>query len=194
MEETLNPKESLRLISETLRCTQENFAENSFGFKLWGWLIAIASFTTYFLLSQSLIEFPYLPFPVMAITGVFISIWHYRKKRSEDATQTYLNYYLNQMWLVLGVSFFITVFVSVQNNIQPFSYTLIIAGIGTMISGLVMKFRPMQAGGLAFLAAVIISVFVSDDIRPLVHGIAIVLGYLVPGYLLAASRRTDDVP
>jgi len=188
MDKAFDPNQSLQLISEILKKTQDSFSQNSFGFKLWGWLVSIASFITYVLISQTTVNQSYIAFPVCATIGIIASIWYYKKQRSISGTETYLNYYLNRMWLVLGFSFFLTVFISIQNDIQPFSYTLIIAGIGTTISGLTIKFRPLVMGGILFFLASASSVFISNELQPLLHGFAILAGYLVPGYLLSHQK------
>jgi hypothetical protein len=74
--------------------------------------------------------------------------------------------------------------VNVSQGKVPFTYTLLVAGIGTLVSGWVMKFRPLIVGGILFLLFAIASVYMADDFKLLAHGIAIVAGYLIPGYLL----------
>jgi hypothetical protein len=93
------------------------------------------------------------------------------------------------MWLVLGLSFFVVVFISVSQNHLPFTYTLIIAAIGTLASGLIMKFNPLIIGGTIFFVAAIASVYVADDYKVLLHGASIIFGYLIPGYLLKSSSK-----
>jgi uncharacterized membrane protein len=186
-EQTLSPQESLSLIAEAISRTKESFKENSFGFLLWGWLVSIASFAYFILLHYTSFEFFFIPFPILAIVGIVSTIVFLRKKNSER-TVSYLTYYFNRMWAVLGLGFIVIVFVNVVQGRMPFTYTLIIAGVGTLISGLVMKFSPLVIGGILFLASSILSVYVIDDFKPLLHGIAIVAGYLVPGYLLKNSK------
>lgn len=47
-----------------------------------------------------------------------------------------------------------------------------------------MKFKPFLFGGIAFLAASVVCVFVADEYKVLVHGIAVTVGYIIPGHML----------
>jgi len=186
-EHALGPKESLEIISDAILRTREDLKKNSYPLLLWGWLVASASFLFYVLASFTSFKYYFLPFPVFAVIGVLATIVHYRKNMM-PATQTYLQYFLGRLWMVLGVSFFLTVFVSIHQGLLPFAFTLIIAGIGTLVSGLTMKFKPLIWGGVLFFCASLACIFVADEIKVLVHGVAIISGYLVPGYLLKASN------
>jgi hypothetical protein len=186
-EKSLTPEESLELISGTIARTRENLQENSFGFLLWGWLIAIASFAFFLLHQYTSTPYYFLPFPVLAVTGIILTILYFRRKYF-GPTLGYTTYFLIRMWIVLGVSFIMVVFINVSQGKMPFTYTLLVAGIGTLVSGLVMKFSPMVTGGILLLGSSLISIYIPDDYKPLLHGIAITAGYLVPGYLLKKSK------
>jgi len=190
-EHTIDPVESLGIISDAILRTRENIKQNSYPFLLWGWLVASASFLFFILAKFTPFEYYFLPFPIFAAIGVVATIVFY-KKRLMPTTQTYLQYFLSRLWMILGLSFFLTVFVSVQQGLAPFAFTLIIAGIGTLVSGMIMKFRPLIWGGILFFVASIFCVFVANDLKVLVHGMAIVAGYIVPGYLLRGSNSQEN--
>jgi hypothetical protein len=190
-EKVLDPAESLRIISDAILRTRENIKQNSYPFLLWGWLVASASFLFYVLGHLLSFRYYFLPFPVFAAFGILSTILYYRK-RIMPATQTYLQFFLSRLWMILGLSFFLTVFVSIQLHLVPFTYTLIIAGIGTLVSGLTMKFTPLIWGGILFFFASIVCVFIPDEFKVLVHGFAIIAGYIIPGYLLRASTSQTN--
>jgi hypothetical protein len=182
-EKSLSPQDSLHVITDAISKTKENIRENSFYFLLWGWLVAIASFLSFLILRLTDFQFYIFPFPVLSSIGVLVTLVFYIKKKT-TTTQTYITYFLSRLWAVLSICFFIVVFVNVSQGKVPFTYTLLVAGIGTLVSGWVMKFRPLIVGGILFLLFAIASTYMADDFKLLVHGIAIVAGYLVPGYLL----------
>ncbi len=130
-----------------------------------------------------------LPFPILVVVGIVTSVIWYRRLREEAPTETYFGYFFNRMWLVLGISFVLVVFVSLSRGWTPFLYTLVVAGIGTLVSGLAMKFRPLVWGGVLFFAAAIAGVYLPNADLPLLNGVAMVGGYLIPGYLL---KRTHE--
>jgi hypothetical protein len=188
-ERTLLPQESLALIADAIRKTKENFRENSRFFLLWGWLIAAASLGFFLLRQYTETRFFFLPFPVLATAGIVTTLVWYRRQRAVSPTETYLGYFVNRLWLVVGLSFILVVYISVSRGWPPFLYTLIVAAIGTMVSGLAMKFRPLVWGGVLFFMAAVAGVYLPDAYLPLLTGLAMVGGYLVPGYLLKSAHE-----
>lgn len=182
-EKTLTPLESMEVIVKAIARTRDNIRANSFYFLLWGWLIAIASFTFFILAAFFKFRLHFVPFPILATLGGIITIVHYSRKRVVS-TETYVGHFLKCLWIVLGLSFMIVVFINVSHGQTPFTYTLLLAGIGTLTSGMVMKFRPLIFGGVIFLVASVASVYVDAEYKSLLQGVAVVAGYLVPGYLL----------
>jgi len=177
--------ESLQMITEVISKTKDNLREHSFPFLLWGWLIAAASFLFFCLHTYTSFNLYFLPFPILATAGIVVTIRFFAGHRF--VSETWLSYYLKRMWLVLGLAFILVVVINVIGHNPPFTYTLLIAGIGTMISGLVLRFRPLVFGGIVFLLSSVSSVVVADMYKPLLMGVAVVFGYLIPGYLLKRS-------
>ena len=185
-ENELNPLQSLQLITEVITKTKENFRGYSFLYLLWGWLIAIASFAFFILHQYTSFDLFFLPFPVLAGCGILITVLHYRSKRHD--TETWLSGYLKNLWLVLGISFILVVFINIVQQRPPFTYTLLIGGVGTLISGMSLRFRPLIFGGIIFfLFALLSGLFITGRYQPLLQGVAVVTGYLIPGYLLRRS-------
>jgi hypothetical protein len=185
-ESSLSPRESLDLIAGIINKTKENFKANSFYFLLWGWLISIASISFFLLHQYTGFRYYFLPFPVLSAGGIIISLLWFFKKTA--VPETYQVYFFSRLWLVLGISFILVVFISLSQKLLPFTYTLILAGIGTLVSGLNMRFRPLVVGGILFFLAAVSSVYVPDAYKPLLFGAVTVAGYLVPGYLLKFAK------
>ena len=186
-EPLLNPRESLALIMEIITLTRENLKQHSFIFLLWGWLLAVASIARFILESFTDVLYYFLPFPILAAVGAVVTILHYRPARKQQP-ETHLNDFIKKLWLVLSVGLIVCVFTSVYQGNVPFTYTMILAGIGTLLTGLVMKFNPLLFGGIWFLVSSVYSVFLPDEYKVLVHGMAIIIGFLIPGYLLKNAK------
>jgi hypothetical protein len=185
----LLPQESLALIAEAIQKTKENFRENSRFFMLWGWLIAVASIGFFLLHQYTETRFFFLPFPVLAAVGIVTTLLWFRQLKVKAPTETYLGYFFNRLWMVVGVSFILVVFVSLSRGWTPFLYTLVVAGIGTLVSGLAMRFRPLVWGGVLFFVAAVAGIYLPNAGLPLLNGLAVIGGYLIPGYLLKAAHE-----
>lgn len=182
-EKTLSPRESLDVILKAISSTKNSIRSNSFYFLLWGWLIAIASFGFFIMKFYFNAWFHFVLFPILAFIAGVITLVRYSRKRTVS-TESYVSHFLSRMWAVLGIAFIMSVFINVSHGEGPFTYTMMLAGIGTLVSGWVMKFRPLVFGGVLFLVGSLASVYVSLEYKALLQGIAVVAGYLVPGYLL----------
>ena len=64
--------------------------------------------------------------------------------------ETYLDRFLKYLWIVIGISFINIIFICSFLKVIPTSLILLLAGIGTLITGLTMKFKPLTIGGILF--------------------------------------------
>lgn len=187
----LNPTESLNLISEAIHKTKENIKGQSFYYIMWGWIITLASFSHYILASFTGFKMQYLPWLILIPLGWILSIAYGIKSEKVKPYESYFDSFLKYLWVVLGVSFIVAVFVSVSLRINPTTLVLLLAGIGTLVSGLTLKFKPLSIGGVFLFGFAVASLFVDKSLILLIHTIAVVVGYLIPAYLLKNS--SDNV-
>lgn len=185
----LSPQEGLALIQTVIARTREHYRHNSFYFMLWGWLISIASFSFFVLHHYTSFTGFFLPFPILVSIGIATSVGRYLREKGRQHTETYTDFFFSRLWMVLGIAFIVVVIVSLSQKLPPFLFALVIAGIGTLVSGMIMRFRPLILGGVLFFVAAIAGIFISNEFKPLVLTFAIIAGYLLPGYLLKASRN-----
>lgn len=185
----LNPKESLELIAETIAKTKENFKYQSFYYLIWGWLVAGASLSQYVLINFTEFEMNYLPWPILMSLGAIITIIYSIRLGRVSQTETYLGNFIKNLWIVLGISFIFMLFISIKLEFWPAPGVLLLAGIGTMVSGLTMKFKPLIFGGIIFAVFTIVTLYFRGPEQLILNAIAIIFGYLIPGYLLKYSKK-----
>lgn len=183
-ESILKPEEGLALIQQVIARTKAQYRHNSFYFMLWGWLISIASFSFFILHHYTSFAYFYLPFPVLSATGILASGVHYIRQREQRRAESYIDFFFSRLWMVLCMGFIVIVIVSISQRLPPFLFVLVIAGIGTLLSGMVMQFKPLILGGALFFTVAIAGIFVSNDFKPLLLALTILTGLLLPGYLL----------
>jgi hypothetical protein len=190
IEDKLDPLQNLKIILDVISKTKEDIKSYSFLYLLWGWLIATASFLFFTLHTFTSFKLFFIPFPILVFIGILITIVDIRYK--QHASETYLAFFIKNLWIVLGCGFILVVFINVVQQYPPFTYTLLIGGIGTLVSGLTLRFKPLIAGGTLFFIFSVASVFVNEKYHPLLQGIAVISGYLVPGYFLKYSKHNPD--
>ena len=191
-EKLLSPQESLQLISNMVASTKENYKSQSVFFILWGTLISLASFGQYGLAHFSDIRPTAIPWMILLPIGTILSIYIGKKQSSERKILTFYNNFLNTMWIVLSFAFALTIVICVILQVSITIFTLLLAGVGTSISGVIMKSKAFILGGVVLAAAALICTQVDVSTQLLINGIAILLGYVLPNYFLT-SKSSQNV-
>jgi hypothetical protein len=180
-----DPQEQLEIISQTIAKAKENLSEHSFAFIFWGWLVSLTALFNYVLLVySSLGNLSYLAWPITTLMGFAAMVMYYRKKEKKKKHQTHVEYFLSKLWIVIGcvLLFFSLTFPFVKFN--PWFFYPIIVGIGTAVTGAVLKFKPLVFGGFVLLSFPLYSVLVSKQALLVLYAGVIIVSYLIPGYLL----------
>jgi hypothetical protein len=125
---------------------------------------------------------------VFGIIGFIVLFLMERKTNKDKKVYSHLETYIKNLWTVAAVSFFIGTLVCIKLEIAPPPIMLLIAGIATTTSGLLIKFRPMIIGGMSFFIFSIATTFVLNEYIALIVSAAIICGYLIPGYLLKSTK------
>ena len=187
--EQSSAQEQLELIEQTIAKAKENLSNHSFAFIFWGWLVSFSAVLNYVLLEFSeLGNKSYIIWPFAMAIGAGFIILYYKNIGNTKSHQTHLEYFLSQMWMVIGgilVLFSIGIpFI----NINPWVIFPLIAGIGTLVSGFVLKFNPLILGGIVLLGFPLYSALVSGSSLLLLYAAVIIISYLIPGYALKHHR------
>ncbi len=194
---TMSESESLALISQMIQTAREEHNENGLGWRVWGWILFIASLGTFFMLEYNLkgsFWFWNLALPVGVILMVITS---YRKK-SHKRNRTYAQDLLDRMGvgffasvlsMVAGINFYYQV-ADNPGDIDFWGFFFILYAFWMYIHGSALRFKPLMVGAaLNWLAG--IAMFGIDEMKyeMLMGALAILLGYLVPGYLLLHQSK-----
>ena len=68
-----------------------------------------------------------------------------------------------------------------------FPFYILMYAIGTFVSGGILKFKPLQWGGTACWVLAVIATYVTYESQILLTAAAILVSYLIPGYLLRSK-------
>ena len=73
------------------------------------------------------------------------------------------------------------------------SYILLLAGYPTFLSGFIIKFKPLIFGGICFWVVALLVHFAGPCLAPLGTPVAMLIGYLIPGYMLKNKVNHDKI-
>lgn len=182
-------KQHLELIARMIQVARKEYNDDSWVYLLWGWAVTLAALAQYVMLR---VDSPYYPFvwlalPVVAVVQVVLQISQRRKAK----VNTQLDKIIGYVWLADGVCMAI---VLVSGNIlqaSTYPVLMLLYGIGTFISGSIMNFRPMQFGAIICWGLALATFHVSFLNQSLLLPLAVIVAYIIPGYLLRKRFREN---
>jgi len=221
-EKKMTEQESLDLITNMIRKAKGSYHETGIGSLLWGTVVAIASFLTYF---QRTYDFNigfdiWLIVLAAIIPQIVISV---REKRSTQVKK-YEDDALNTVWLVFGISIFglnfyqsvvpgVTADIIQQEGwqmtknyldgskpdeiLKPFppsfySLFILLYAFPTLVTGIVKQFKPMLFGAIIAYGLFICSCFTRSEYDWLLGGAAAIICWFIPGIILRRKYLTQQ--
>lgn len=200
MEENSNnftPEQSLELIGQFILNYRKNFRARSFYFLLWGWLIVLASLSHFIILTVLLKQEAYdriglytlVNWCFFPLLGVVISFFHSRSESVKKEVKSVIDKFIMHLWRFTALSIvMVLLFCLKMNYYYPTPFILTVIGLATTVTGITVKHRPLLIGGIVFFVFAVISSFFANEYQLLINAIALILGYLIPGYMLRASK------
>lgn len=183
----LSLEESMNTIQFFIARTKENLQRRSFDFLLWGVLICLASLANYFLIKNSF-EKAYLPWPVLMISGVIATSIYHSTTGSKKAVLTFADRFLQWLFISSAAIYFLLAFFCVRQHISPLPFMLALSALLIFVTGAVLRFKALIAGGVLFFAASAGSVLLNYNDQLLLTSITVLAGYIVPGVLLRNTK------
>ncbi len=189
--QNLTAKQSLDIITSMIHEVNGKVRKNAFYFLFWGWIVMLANLGTYVL---SVVGYPY-PYIVWVITipAWIVTMYRGYRESKKAGIATHLGSITKWLWTMYGICIFTFVAFSNVLNHQVNPLIITVSAIPTFVSGVMLRFKPFMFGGVAFWIFGIICFLTPHETQPLIGAVAILFGYLVPGYLLKNMKEQADV-
>jgi len=184
--EQLTPEKSLELIGQMITTARKEFNDNGFMYLLWGWFAFSAALAHYALMWVEY-EYAFLPWAVlMPLGGIISAIYSAtRGKKQLRRVKTWVDRVMGYVWMAIVLALFVTLGVASRIGWEvSYPFLILLYGVGTFISGGIMQFRPLIAGGILCWVISAVAFFVSFDIQLLLLACALLVSYIVPGHIL----------
>ncbi len=193
MEKELTPNESLQLIEGMINKAKNQFAENGFLYLLWGWVVFVCAVTQYILIMYSNYSKPEIIWSLTWLVVIF-QIFYLSKQEKKKTVKTYSDELIGYVWMVFGFTMFIVGFILGKNNSWTSMYPIIIGlyGMPTFLSGAIMKFKPLKIGAICCWFLAIIAAFIPLKYSLLLIAIAVIVAWIIPGYLLRKKYLQEN--
>ncbi len=190
MERELTPSESLKLIETMIGQAKNSFSRMSFYFLMWGVLLIMAMVSTYLLRNSGDAWAHGAAWGIAGIMGGIISsIVGVRQGRKEQVSNP-MDRVVGWVWGAFIITMLLMIFAMATNGRDPGAVITLLTALPTFLTGQIMRFKPLIAGGVLFWVAGLVMAFSGNPlIIVTAYCLAMCFGYLVPGYLL---KRKED--
>lgn len=191
-ENQLTSQESLKIITDMINKTKTSINQSSFHLLFWGWLIFFCSLSEFILWKFTSYATPWYVW-FFVVPGVIVSLVYGFAKGRKDNAWTYATGLYVWNWIGFLFAALVLYFISMKNmeSFGPFILTL--AGMPLLMSGCILKFRPLIIGAFTFWIFALAARFGGPVVSALSTPAAMLTGYLIPGYLLKRKNSHDTV-
>lgn len=191
----LNEKESLELISQMIRSSRQKIEDgNGIPFLIWGYTTFLVSLAVFFFINATgdyHYHFLWFLIPVIGSIGMFIS--ERSKAKHAGHALNFIERVIGNIWMVIGIAAFIISIGAFFVRIPILPLMILLMGIGTALTGLVIKFKPAIISGFIGMASCVIPFLVKGNEQILVFGTIYLIMVVVPGHILNYKGRKKHV-
>lgn len=183
-------KEQIQLIENMIDNTKVKIREGSVHYLLWGWLVVIGAVVNYTLLKNFNFQYHWFAWPILMCGGAIAAGIIGSKQEKRKRTKTFVDRVITNLWM--GFVFSLLIILAGMLVIGPqkaYPMIIVLYGLGTFVSGGVLKFKPLQAGAIICWLLGLFAFFVSFDLQLIILAASVVVAYLIPGYLLSKSDQ-----
>lgn len=190
----MSEKESSALIASMINRAKGQVAETGLLYLLWGWLILICCVVQF----AGVYFFNYTnSYYIWFSTWILLAyqIYYIGKRKKIKKVKTYTGEINGFVWLVFFVCLMLVIFIG--NYFKQYEIInpviLVLYGMPTFLSGILLKFRPLILGGICCWLLSIFSVFTPGNYQLLLVAAAVIAGWIIPGYILQQNFRTKNI-
>lgn len=194
-EKEFTPQQSLALINEMINQVKHRYSEDGAMYLLWGWLVFACSVTQFVLVHFVRFERHYLVW-MLTWLAVIYQLFYFNRKRRQRRVKTYTNHIVSFVWLTFVILLFLVGFLIGRLQGDPALYysivnpcLLALYGMPTFLTGIIIRFKPLVAGGIGCWILSIIAPFIYWDYQLLLVSVAMVIAWIIPGHLLRSRYK-----
>lgn len=188
---SLNEKESLELIAQMIQNTKFRMARNAgTPFLIWGYVTIIISLAVWLLLKETgNYNWQWLWF-LLPATAFPLTLWIDRKQ--QKMVKTYIDRIVGYVWTVFGFGGFFVSWVAIFFwNLSILFIILLMMGMGTALTGLIIKMKVVTVCGTLGALASIGCIYVHGFDQILVFALAFVFMMVIPGHYLNSIAKQN---
>jgi hypothetical protein len=201
-EKVLSHEESLALITRMIQNTHAKLGAGSGSpFLIWGYTTVLTTLLVFvFYLWTNNPHTQWLWFLIPVLGGVLS--WQRSSQNKAVRPVTYIDRMIAYIWLVCGIIGVVVSVLTMLTSVDllghwiwrfPILFVItLIMGMGTTLTGLAIRFKPVAAGGIVGLCGALALSFVAGIYQFPLFAAIFILMMIIPGHLLNAAARREQ--
>lgn len=193
---TFTEEQSLELITSMIQDSRKRLAQNSgTPFLVWGYITVAVSIFEYFVIAQGwspMLSWAWFAIPILGWPAMMFAT-----RNQEQGAKNHIDRTISALWCVLGISTLWLYLLAVAYNASLFSLIVLMMGIGTLTTGIILRENATKwCGALAMAASAIFPLMhllkcgqVTTEI--LIFAAIFFVMMVVPGHILNYKTRKD---
>ena len=183
-QEKFSEKEALNVIEEMVNSSRYKLKEEAKYFLLWGWMVFAAAIIQFILITVE-VNNSWIVWPVMMGLAFVIYLIMVKNSKNDDRSSTYVDRINRYLWL----GFFGPLLIAILTGIfvswaAAYPFFMAIYGWSAIVSGGLLKFKPLVLGGIASSILGAAPIFVPGIYILIMLALAILVGFILPGHAL----------
>jgi len=188
----MSESESMELITSMINKAKNYYGETGLFYLIWGWLIlfcCLTQFVSIYFFQSAKGNYVWL----LIYAVLIFQIIYIRRAKKFRRTKTYTRDINSYVWISFFICLMLIMFICISFKryelINPL--LLVLYGVPTFLSGIIIKFKPLIFGGIFCWIMALISPFVNTDYHALLIAAAVIAAWIIPGHLLRSKYKSE---
>lgn len=183
-QQKFDEKEALNVIEEMVNSGRYKMKKEAKFFLLWGWMVFAAAIIQFFFVLAE-IDNSWIVWPALMGLAFIIYLFMVNKTKREGGSSTYIDRVNKYLWLGFFGPLLITILTGVFISwAAAYPFFMAIYGWSAIVSGGLLKFKPLVNGGIVSCILGVATIFVPGMYILLMLALAIFAGFIIPGHVL----------
>jgi len=188
-------KEEIKFIKEMIEKSKKNHAESWQFFLLWGVLVIMGIIGMHGLVLLKKFNLIWLNWILFMGIGVLIQIFLVLRRVQTQEVKTYVEQAVIHLSFACGMAFLFTGFILPMLKVYPYGVipimVSIVAGVIIFTFGGIHEWNFLKWCGVFWWLGALTMIFIHWHYRSLVVALLIIVGYLVPGFILHSQYQKN---
>jgi hypothetical protein len=189
-------QENLVVIRKMIDETKQAVVTSGSMYIFWGVISLLAVVVTYVLVFSQLYQYIFINWLVLMSLGFAYSVYHGVTRERKAKVTSFSDRAVGYTWFGCGITLMILGFVAPVAGVYPDqmipAVVAVVVGSACFITGQLCQWKLLTWASLLWWAGGIAMMFLKTESRFMIFPFLIIVGYLIPGFILRANYRKQS--